>query len=60
MKAGALGFSISGAGPSMFALCANTVIADRIEDQARQLFNDQKKQITIYNSAINLEGAKKY
>jgi len=60
MEAGALGFSISGAGPSMFALCANTVIADRIEDQARQLFMDQGKEITIYNSAINLEGAKKY
>jgi len=60
MKAGALGFSISGAGPSMFALCANTVVADKIEEQARKLFTDQKKQITIYNTGINLEGAKKY
>ena len=60
MKEGALGFSISGAGPSMFALCANTVIADNIVDKTKQFFDDNNKNVRIYNSAINLEGAKKY
>ncbi len=60
MTEGALGFSISGAGPSMFALCANSVIADNIEEGARRLFKDRGVQVTTYNSKINLEGAKKY
>jgi len=60
LESGALGFSISGAGPSMFALCANTVIADTIVDKAQRLYKDKGIEITIYNSAINLEGAKKY
>jgi len=57
---GALGFSISGAGPSMFALCANSVIADNIEEKAKQLYADKGIGLTVYNSNINLEGAKKY
>ena len=60
LSAGALGFSISGAGPSMFALCANSVIADKIEEQATKLYMDQSIEVTIYNSKINLTGAKKY
>ncbi len=60
LSAGALGFSISGAGPSMFALCANSVIADKIEEQAAKLYTDKGIEITIYNSKINLTGAKKY
>lgn len=57
---GALGFSISGAGPSMFALCANSVIADNIEEGAKRLFKEKGLKVTTYNSSINLEGAKKY
>ena len=57
---GALGFSISGAGPSMFALCANSIIAENIVDSAKQLFADKGVEITTYNSLINLQGAKKY
>ncbi len=60
LSAGALGFSISGAGPSMFALCANSVIADNIEDAAKKLYKEEGKEVTVYNSKINLEGAKKY
>jgi len=60
LEAGALGFSISGAGPSMFALCANSVIADNIEAGAQKLFKEKGLQVTTYNSNINLEGAKKY
>ncbi len=60
LENGALGFSISGAGPSMFALCANSVVADNIADAVQKFFEDKKRPVTIYNSAINLEGAKRY
>lgn len=60
MKAGALGFSISGAGPSMFALCSNSVIADNIAELAQKIYADKGTEVTIYNSKINLTGAKKY
>ena len=60
MEAGALGFSISGAGPSMFAMCANTVIAEKIVEDVERFYGDKGKEVTIYNSKINLEGAKKY
>ena len=57
---GALGFSISGAGPSMFALCMNTFDAENIIEKAKAIYRDQQIDITSYLSDINLEGAKKY
>ncbi len=57
---GALGFSISGAGPSMFALCMNTFDAENIIEKAKTIYRDQQIDITCYLSDINLEGAKKY
>jgi len=60
LESGALGFSISGAGPSMFALCANSMIADDIANSAKSYYESKGIETTIYNSGINLEGAKKY
>jgi len=54
---GALGFSISGAGPSMFALCNNSLVAEKIIESANALYADQKIEIQTFHSEINNEGA---
>ena len=56
MNAGALGFSISGAGPSMFALSDNSGIAEKINEQANLLYQKNKVPVTTYLSKINHEG----
>ncbi|MBK9744269.1 MAG: homoserine kinase [Saprospiraceae bacterium] len=57
MNAGALGFSISGAGPSMFAFSDNSGIAEKINEQANLLYQKNKVPVTTYLSKINHEGA---
>lgn len=57
IEAGALGFSISGAGPSMFAICDNSSIADEIAHSAKELYKKNKVNIDTYISKINHEGA---
>ena len=57
LAAKALGFSISGAGPSMFALCDNSGIAEAVLEEAVKLYRDKKVAITTYLSKINHEGA---
>jgi homoserine kinase len=54
---GALGFSISGAGPSMFALCNNSLVAEKIVEAANQIYADKKIAIEAFHSGINNEGA---
>jgi homoserine kinase len=60
LEAGALGFSISGAGPSMFALCDNSGIAERIIELADLLYKSRKVKINSYFSKINHEGAVRF
>ena len=57
---GCIGFSISGAGPSMFALCDNSLIAEKIGEAAINLYTKHKIEVDYYLSKINLEGAYKY
>ena len=57
MKAGALGCSISGAGPSIFALSANSLIAERAGEAMQKVFNDNKIENQLFISTINHEGA---
>ena len=60
LKNDALGFSISGAGPSMFALCDNTFIAENIVEGAEKIYNDMGIACNTLISSINHEGAKKF
>jgi homoserine kinase len=60
MKSGALGFSISGAGPSMFALCDNSGIAEEISEKAKILYMSKKMEVNTYLSKINHEGAVRF
>lgn len=57
---GALGFSISGAGPSMFAICNNSIVADNIKETVALFMKEHKIQSDIYCSPINLTGAFKF
>ena len=57
---GALGCSISGAGPSIFALSANSIIADRVGIAMKKIFTQANIENHLFVSAINMEGAFKY
>ena len=57
LKEDALGCSISGAGPSIFALCANTFIADNVGKAMQKVLNTHGIQNDLFISPINQEGA---
>ena len=57
LNADALGCSISGAGPSIFALCANTLVAENVGNAMQKIFNDHKIENDLFISPINQEGA---
>jgi homoserine kinase len=57
MTAGALGCSISGAGPAVFALCANSLIAENAAEAMQQAFIQKGVQADVFLSGINQEGA---
>jgi len=57
LKAGALGCSISGAGPSIFALSANSHIAENVGEEMKKVFTDLKIEHQLFISPINQEGA---
>ncbi|MBL7828318.1 MAG: homoserine kinase [Saprospiraceae bacterium] len=57
MDAGALGCSISGAGPSVFALCPNSLVAENAGREMQRAFAAVKLESTVYLSPINQEGA---
>ncbi len=53
----AIGFSISGAGPSMFALCKDEAIANTIVAKSKQHLNNTGIDADCFVSKINTEGA---
>jgi homoserine kinase len=58
MLEGALGCSISGAGPSMFALFSGSHDAERAAVAMQSAWKKHKIESTIYLSGVNMEGAK--
>lgn len=56
MSQGALGFSISGAGPSVFALCEGEEIAQRVGAGISKVFTAIDLENQVYVSKINKEG----
>ena len=56
MSAGALGFSISGAGPSVFALCEGEKIAQEVAKAVTEVFASVPIKATPYVSRINPKG----
>ena len=59
LKAGALGCSISGAGPSIFALSANSLIAEEAGLAMKRIFDSAGIPNDLFLSPINQEGAVK-
>ncbi len=57
MKEGALGCSISGAGPSIFALSNSSLKAENIGEAMQKVFTALKIESQIFISMINQEGA---
>ncbi len=60
LQAGALGCSISGSGPSIFALCPNSLIAEQAAHAMQTIFTEAKIQSDSYCSRVNMQGAFKY
>ncbi len=59
IEAGALGCSISGAGPAIFAMSANSLIAEEVGKAMSAIWQRSGIEHQLYQSAINMEGAKK-
>ena len=57
LENGALGCSISGAGPSIFALSQNSIIAEKVGESMKEIFNHFKINSELFVSSINHEGA---
>lgn len=57
INAGALGCSISGAGPSIFALCPNDLIAENVGVAMASIFKENNISSSVFYSGINQEGA---
>lgn len=53
LGAGALGFSISGAGPSVFALCEGEAVARRVAEEVSRVFSEVPMGNQPYVSRIN-------
>ena len=58
MEKGALGFSISGAGPSVFALCRSEEDAHSIRKEIERILDTFSLTVDSYISPINMEGSK--
>ncbi len=58
LSQGALGCSISGAGPSIFALCDNSFIAENIGNSFKKIFSENRIGSDIILSRINQEGTR--
>lgn len=56
LKQGALGFGISGSGPSMFALAKGEESAKSVETAMRQVYEGSNLHFETYLSKINQEG----
>lgn len=57
LDAGVLGCSISGSGPSIFALSNNSLTAENAGKIMQQIFAQHKVETELFISAINTEGA---
>ena len=55
---GALGFGISGSGPSVFALCKRDSVAEKVKAEFREFYQDKNIDFDLHLSKINPEGIK--
>ena len=55
---GALGFGISGSGPSVFVMCKGDEIAAKIKTEFQEFYQDKNIDFDLHLSKINTEGIK--
>lgn len=55
---GALGFGISGSGPSVFALCKGDSVAEKVKAEFQEFYQDKNIDFDLHLSKINPEGIK--
>ncbi|OEY73916.1 homoserine kinase [Salegentibacter salarius] len=55
---GALGFGISGSGPSVFALCKGDIVAEKVKAEFQEFYQDKNIDFDLHLSKINPEGIK--
>jgi homoserine kinase len=58
LKNGALGFGISGSGPSVFAMCKGDTIALEVNNALELFYKEKGIEFNLYNSKINTQGIK--
>ena len=58
VETGALGFGISGSGPSVYAFCKGEESAAEVKNKLEQFYSDKEIDFEIHLSAINKEGVK--
>jgi len=58
LRVGALGFSISGSGPSVFALSTSQSTAEKIASELKLILEYQNIENDVYISPINKSGPK--
>ena len=57
INAGALGCSVSGSGPSIFALCRSQLDAEKIAEGMKEAYEVYDRDADVYISPINAQGA---
>ena len=58
LKNGALGFGISGSGPSVFAMCKGDTMALKVKNALELFYKEKGIEFNLYNSKINTQGIK--
>ncbi len=56
LKVGALGVGISGSGPSIYALSKGKIMAEKVAEAMKVVYQKSKIDFNIYTSVINNEG----
>lgn len=57
---GAMNYTISGAGPSMFGFCMNSLVGENILEKLKGFLKDRGAMCDVYLSKINRTGAFRY
>jgi len=58
LRAGALGFGISGSGPSVFALCRGAQVARETEEALKQSYESMGIPFKTFSSPVNQQGVR--
>lgn len=58
MESGALGFGISGSGPSIFAMCKGDSVAEKVKEAMQLFYKEKGIDFDLHQSKINTKGIK--